>query len=66
MWRAGVTTTNATVRDRLGWATEPEFAISAGLVQCAEAPNSGRCYYTGSAGRTYVLEPQGAAWRVLP
>lgn len=65
-WRSGPATGILTPRDRLGWATEPEFVIAGGLVQCAEAPNAERCYYTGPEGRVYVLEPQGAAWRIQP
>lgn len=65
-WRSGPLTGILTPRDRLGWGIEPEAALAGGQLQCAEPPNAERCYLTGPEGRVYVLEPQGAAWRIQP
>jgi len=63
LWRTGYVSPSQVVRDRLGWATEPEFALS-GAVQCDSAPKYNPCYLTGPANVVYVLEPERSGWKV--
>jgi hypothetical protein len=65
-WRTGHVSPAQVVRDRLGWATEPEFEISGGAFQCDAGPSYSRCYLTGPGGAVYALEPERSGWRVLP
>jgi hypothetical protein len=64
-WRTGYVSPTQVVRDRLGWATEPEFEIANGYYQCDAGPSYSRCYLTGPGG-VYVLEPERAGWRLIP
>lgn len=64
-WRTGYVSPAQVVRDRLGWATEPEFEITEGYFQCDAGPSYSRCYVTGPGG-VYVLEPERSGWSVLP
>jgi hypothetical protein len=50
------------VRDRLGWATGPEFALSTAY-QCNSAPKYNTCYLQGPDG-VIVLEPERSAWQL--
>jgi hypothetical protein len=64
-WRTGYVSPVQVVRDRLGWATEPEFEIPNGFYQCDAGPSYSRCYITGPGG-VYALEPERAGWRLIP
>jgi hypothetical protein len=63
LWRNGYVSPSQVVRDRLGWATEAESALS-GSIQCDSAPKYNRCYLTGPANVVYVLEPERSAWKL--
>jgi hypothetical protein len=64
-WRTGYVSPVQVVRDRLGWATEPEFEIASGFFQCDAGPSYSRCYLTGPGG-VYVLEPERSGWSIRP
>jgi hypothetical protein len=49
------------VRERLGWATDEEFQIENGVIQCAAGAYAS-CYVTGPEGVVYVLYANGADW----
>jgi hypothetical protein len=53
------------IRDRLGWATGPEFAAGEGTFQCGTEKYS-RCYFTGPGDEVYVLEPYMSGWFIWP
>ncbi len=55
---------NEDVRDRLGWAVEPEITFE-GAVQSASEPTP-TLYMRAADGAILVLEPNGAAWLTLP
>jgi hypothetical protein len=63
-WRAsgGI---GPTVRDRLGWATEPEAALTGGY-QCDSAPKYNHCYLSGPGGVVYYLLPEFSGWQLWP
>jgi hypothetical protein len=63
LWRAGPASSGQAVRDRLGWATEPEQSHT-GSVQCDSAARYNRCYLTGPGNAIYVLDPEHSDWRV--
>jgi len=65
-WRTGYVSPSAVVRDRLGWAIEPEFEIPSGHWQCDAAPRYARCYVTGPGGVVYVLQPERSGWGPWP
>jgi len=65
-WRTGYVSPSAVVRDRLGWAIEPEFEIPSGQWQCDAAPRYARCYVTGPGGVVYVLQPERSGWGPWP
>ena len=52
------------VRERLGWALEPEQGYDGGAVQCDSAPKYNTCYLGGSGGEVIVLEPERSGWYV--
>jgi hypothetical protein len=62
-WRTGYVSPSQVVRDRLGWATEPEQSHT-GSVQCDSAPKYNRCYLSGPSNVVYVLEPERSNWKV--
>ena len=55
VWREAVSIHHSgqVLRDVLGWATEPEFALN-GAVQCDTRPKYGDCYLGDPAGAVYV------------
>ena len=63
-WRAsnGV---GPTVRDRLGWATQPEAALTGGF-QCDSAAKYNHCYLSGPGGVVYHLLPEFSGWQPWP
>ncbi|MEP7358175.1 MAG: hypothetical protein ABI847_13100, partial [Anaerolineales bacterium] len=63
LWRTGTTSFGQGVRDRLGWATEPEQSYT-GSAQCDSASKYNHCYLTGPGGSVYVLEPEHSDWKV--
>jgi hypothetical protein len=65
-WRTGYVSPSEVVRDRLGWATEPESAIPAGQWQCDAGPSYSRCYVSGPGGAVYVLQPERSGWGPWP
>jgi len=65
-WRTGYVSPNEVVRDRLGWAIEPEFGIPAGYYQCDATPRYTRCYITGPFNAVYVLQPERSGWGIWP
>jgi hypothetical protein len=66
VWRTGYVSPTAVVRDRLGWATDPEAELPSGRWQCDAAPSYSRCYVTGPGGATYVLQPERSGWGLWP
>lgn len=54
-----------TVRERLGWATAPEFSLGAQPMQCHD-PNSytGGCFLAGPAGAVYRVD-EGNIWALV-
>jgi len=50
-------------RDRLGWATEPEGALT-GALQCDSAPKYTNCYLSGPGGVVYHLKPEFSGWEI--
>ena len=62
-WRTGYVSPSQVVRDRLGWATEPEASLQ-GAVQCDSAPKYNRCYLSAPGGGVYVLEPERSDWHI--
>jgi hypothetical protein len=64
-WRASDVTLGQVVRDRLGWATDPESALTGGY-QCDTAPKYNTCYISGPGGVVYVLKPEFSGWGVWP
>jgi len=49
------------VRERLGWATDEEFQMENGVLQCASGKYAS-CYVTGPEGVVYVLYANGGEW----
>jgi hypothetical protein len=64
-WRTGYVSPTQVVRDRLGWATVPEFAVPNAFAQCDSLPKYSKCYLTGPGGVVYVLQPERSGWGVL-
>ena len=62
-WRAGTVSPAQVVRDRLGWATDEEFAVDGAAYQCDSAPKYSTCYITGPGNVVLVLEPEHSGWR---
>lgn len=62
-WRASNATFGMTVRERLGWATEPEAALTGGY-QCDSAAKYNHCYLSGPGGAVYHLLPEFSGWQV--
>jgi hypothetical protein len=52
-----------TVRDRLGWATEPEAGMT-GSFQCDSAPKYNQCFISGPSGSIYHLKPEFSGWEI--
>jgi hypothetical protein len=63
IWREGTTWSGQAIRDRLGWALEPESAVS-GARQCNTAEKYQTCYIGEPQGMVYVLKPEGSGWYV--
>ncbi len=61
LWREG-SHRGRPVRDLLGWAIEPEFAVDRGAVQCDTAPKYSTCYIGDPLGVVYVEEPESSGW----
>jgi hypothetical protein len=61
-WRTGYVSPTEVVRDRLGWAIEPESSVPNAQVQCDSLPKYSRCYLTGPGGVVYVLHPERSGW----
>lgn len=62
-WRANGPTLGQYVRNRLGWATEPETALTGGS-QCDTTPKYSNCFISGPGGITYWLKPEFSGWQV--
>jgi hypothetical protein len=62
-WRSIDPSLGPIVRDRLGWATEPESAMTGGY-QCDSAPKYNHCYISGPGGVIYHLKPEFSGWEV--
>lgn len=56
---------NPAVRERLGWAVEPELGYD-GVIQRADAAEQGTIYLRIRDGGIVGLQPGGVAWEVLP
>jgi len=56
LWREKVE-----VRERLGWAKEPESPIGEGALQC-DATRYGRCFVTSPNAGIIVLQPNASGW----
>jgi hypothetical protein len=63
-WRTGYVSPTQVVRDRLGWATIPEFSVPNAFAQCDSLPKYSKCYLTGPGGVVYVLQPERSGWGV--
>lgn len=64
LWRMGIGyTAGSGVRDRLGWAIEPEAALTGGY-QCDTTPKYTNCYISGPGGVVYHLLPEWSHWEV--
>lgn len=63
LWRTNDGMVGPLVRDRLGWATEPEAAMTGGY-QCDSAPKYSHCYVSGPGGVVYHLKPEFSGWEV--
>jgi len=61
LWREGWHR-GTPIRDLLGWAIEPEFAIDRGAVQCDTAPKYSTCYIGDPNGVVYVEQPESSGW----
>jgi len=62
-WRANNAPAGLNVRDRLGWAAEPESSLTGGF-QCDSAPKYNHCYLSGPGGQIYHLLPEFSGWQV--
>jgi hypothetical protein len=62
LWRGEVEHLSSDVRQRLGWATEPEFGYDTAY-QCATPahPRSWSCYLRGPKGELLYLHPDSTA-----
>ena len=63
-WRDEQAPAGARAGERLGWATDEEFAVSSAAFQCDSQPKYSRCYITGPNNVVYALEPERAGWFV--
>ncbi len=63
VWREGYVSPIQVVRDRLGWAIEPEYSLGVGSVQCDTASYV-TCYLTGPNHQIHVFQPERSAWSV--
>lgn len=63
VWRSTNGSVGPSVRDRLGWATEAETALTGGY-QCDSAPKYNHCYLSGPGGVIYHLKPEFSGWEV--
>jgi hypothetical protein len=63
VWRSEGPGASPDVRDRLGWALQPEFGYEAAY-QCDSATKYLTCYLRGPDGEIYRLEPEGSGWVV--
>ena len=63
LWREG-SYRETPIRDLLGWAVEPEWAIERGAVQCEAVPKYATCYIGDPAGAVYVEQPEMSGWYV--
>ncbi|MBN1310224.1 MAG: hypothetical protein JXB30_02315 [Anaerolineae bacterium] len=61
LWRTGEDY-NGTIRDRLGWALEPEREIERGVIQCETAVKYQTCYIGDPQGTIYVQRPELTGW----
>jgi len=62
-WRGNNAAFGQTARQRLGWATEAEAALTGGY-QCDSAAKYNHCYLSGPAGAVYALLPEFSGWQV--
>ncbi len=62
-WRTNDSVLGQYVRNRLGWATDTETALT-GAFQCDTAPKYNNCYLSGPGGITYWLKPEFSGWEV--
>jgi len=62
-WRATDVAGAPTVRNRLGWATDTESALT-GSYQCDSTPKYSNCFISGAGGVVYWLKPESSAWQV--
>ncbi len=62
IWR-GVVSSSTPIRERLGWAREPEVGYEAAF-QCDSAPKYNTCFVRGPSGEIIVLKPEGSGWYV--
>ncbi|HEY4721375.1 MAG TPA: hypothetical protein VII92_05985, partial [Anaerolineae bacterium] len=63
VWRDTSAAEGTRVRDRLGWAIEPEFALANAAYQCDGAVYS-TCYISGPNNQIYVLRPERSDWSI--
>ncbi len=62
VWRDEQAPAGARAGERLGWATDEEFAVGGAAFQCDSQPKYSRCYIAGPNNVVYALEPEGAGW----
>jgi hypothetical protein len=62
-WRFNDAVLGQSVRNRLGWATDQEGALTGGY-QCDTTPKYSNCYLSGPGGMTYWLKPEFSGWEV--